>query len=403
MLLRSVIVAGADVVRAAVFARILFPQDYGLMALATMVIGFLESFSATGIEFMVLRERDEPTSRLPVYWTIMMTRSLFLTVIGCLLALPVARFYERPDLIPLICALSLTITIRWLGGFGRELRQRRMDFRSVAIADTIMAAVELLIATIFLLLLRSVWALVAYALIHAVTVSVCNYALYPWKPAIRFDRAIIRSMVIFSSSVIGINACNYVFTSFDVAVIGRILDMEQLGLYARASFLGLLPVTYLANTLAPVFLPVMGTLKDDPFRRKSAFRKILLAHFAFYGTIGLIMVTLSELLLMLVYGERWLGALGAFRILIFYGVSKAIASVSSMVLFAINRSGTVTAVTALMTGLFTILCIPLTRMWGIQGTAGAVVISGMVSHLTAITLATFFVRQGCTATVKDGQ
>lgn len=396
MLLRSVTTAGADVVRAAVFARVLFPQDYGLMALATLVIGFLESFSATGIELMIMRERDDPRHRFPAYWTIMMIRGGFLTILGCILAFPLAYFYHRPDLVPVICVLSLTIMIRWMGGFGRELRQKMMAFKQVAIVDTIMAAVELLISLILLLIFRSVWALVAYALLHAIATAVTSYALYPWRPSFRLERSIVHSVLIFSSSVIGINACNYFFISFDVAVIGHILDVEQVGLYARASFLSLLPVTYLANVLAPVFLPVMGNIGNDPCRRRAAFWKILLAHIVFYGLIGILMVFLSEPILMLVYGERWLGALEAFRIMIVYGVSKAIASVSSMTLFALDRPWMVTVSSAMMAGVFAILCIPLTKTWGIEGTAGAVVIAGVLSHLTAITMSAIYVRQGCT-------
>jgi PST family polysaccharide transporter len=397
MLLRSLAVAGADVIRAAVFARVLFPQDYGLMALATLVIGFLESFSATGIEFMIMRERDDPGHKLTVYWTVMMARGGLLTVLGCVLAFPIAHFYHRPDLVPVICVLSLTIMIRWMGGFGRELRQRVMDFRQVAIADTITAGMELVISLTLLLIFRTVWALVAYALVHAIATAVCSYVLHPWRPSVRFESAIVRSVLIFSSSVIGINICNYFFISFDVAVIGRILDVEQVGLYARASFLALLPVTYLANVLAPVFLPLLGNIGNDPLRRSQAFWRLLLTHIVFYGTIGALMILLSKPILMLIYGERWLGALDPFRILVIYGISKAIASVSSMTLFALDRPWMVTASTAMMAGLFAILCIPLTRGWGIHGTAGAVVVSGILSHLTALTMTAICVRRGFVA------
>jgi len=397
MLFRSAALAVTDVVRAAIFARVLFPQDYGLMALATMVIGFLESFSATGIELMIMRERDEPSHKLPVYWTVMMARGGLLTVLGCILAFPLANFYHRPDLVPVICVLSMTLIIRWMGGFGRELRQRAMDFRQVAFADTITAVLEFVVSLILLLIFRSVWALVAYALIHAIATTVCSYVLYPWRPSIRFEREIIRSILIFSSSVIGINICNYFFVSSDVAVIGYILDIEQVGLYARASFLALLPVTYLSNVLAPVLLPVMGTMENDTSRRSKAFNKLLLTHIAFYGTVGVLMILLSKPILFVIYGERWLGALDAFRILIVYGISKAISSISSMTLFTLDRSWMVTASSAMMAGLFAILCIPLTRVWGIQGTACAVVVSGLLSHLTALMMTAICVRQGCTA------
>ncbi len=387
MLFRSATVAGADVIRAAVFARVLFPHDYGLMALATLVIGFLESFSATGIEFMIMRDRDDPGRRLPVYWTIMMGRGVLLALLGCILAFPLARFYDRPDLIPIVSVLSLTLLIRWIGGFGREVRQRMMDFRQVAIADIVMSTAELLISIVLLLILQSVWALVAYALIHAIGTAICNYVLYPWRPSVRWERTLVSSVLLFSTSVIGINLCNYFFISFDVAVIGRLLDVGQVGLYARSSFLALLPVTYLANVLAPVFLSVMGQVGNDPDRRYRVFWKLFLMHIAVYGSVGVLMFLLSKPIIVVIYGERWLESLEAFRILIVYGVSKAVASLSSMTLFALDRPWIVTIASFMMAGLFAISCVPLTRLWGIEGTAGAVVASGVLSHIFAMTTA----------------
>jgi O-antigen/teichoic acid export membrane protein len=77
---------------------------------------------------------------------------------------------------------------------------------------------------------------------------------------------------------------------------------------------------------------------------------------------------------------------------------KAIASVASMTLFTLDRPWMVTVSSAMMAGMFAILCIPLTRIWGIEGTAGAVVVSGILSHLVAITMAAICVQQGCTVT-----
>ncbi len=391
MLFRSVITALTDLVRAAVFARVLFPVDYGLMALATMVIGFLESFSTTGIELMIMRDHDDPSPHLPVYWTIMMGRGVLLVLLGFILAFPLARFYDRPDLIPIVSVLSLTLLIRWVGGFGRELRQRIMDFRQVAIADIVTAAVELVVSIALLLILQSVWALVAYALVHAAATAICNYALYPWRPSVHWERNLVSSVLLFSASVIGINLCNYFFSSFDVAVIAHMLDVGQVGLYARASFLALLPVTYLANILAPVFLSVMGRVGNDPNRRNRVFWKLLLMHVAVYGSAGVLMFILSRPIILLIYGERWLDSLDAFRILIVYGVSKAVASLSSMTLFALDRPWIVTLASFMMAGLFALFCVPLTRLWGIEGTACAVVASGVLSHIFAMTMAAIMV------------
>ncbi len=80
-----------DLVRTVVFARILFPEDYGLMALAMMVIGLLESCSTLGIEIAVVRDRDFHADRLPCYWTLKVARGLILALAAWWMAVPSSR------------------------------------------------------------------------------------------------------------------------------------------------------------------------------------------------------------------------------------------------------------------------------------------------------------------------
>ena len=146
-------------------------------------------------------------------------------------------------------------------------------------------------------------------------------------------------------------------------------------------------VTAQASTTAwivastPIFIALLGWLflKERVTWLKAG--GIILA------AAGVLMFLLSRPIILVIYGERWLDSLEAFRILIVYGVSKAVASLSSMTLFALDRPWIVTIASFMMAGLFALFCVPMTRLWGIEGTAGAVVASGVLSHLFAVTAA----------------
>jgi lipopolysaccharide exporter len=121
LLFKSLALGAIDLVRTVIFSRILFPEDYGLMALAMMAIGLLESFSTTGIEVMIIRDDDNYEERLPAYWTIKAVRGLILAVLAWFIAVPLAQYYHHDELIWLVRFLAISFLVKGAAGFGNEV------------------------------------------------------------------------------------------------------------------------------------------------------------------------------------------------------------------------------------------------------------------------------------------
>ena len=390
-MVRSMLVIGMEMVRAAIFARVLFPDDYGLMALAATVTMLLESFTATGIELMILREKDDFPTRLRAYWTIMFVRGCFLALLCCALSVPVARFYNNPQLIPVICVLSLCFILKGVTGFGREIRQREMDFKRVAIVETVVMLVGLILSLIALFTLRNVWALVGYSLITALGQVAISYVLYPWKPGFAVDPSLFGKMLAFSGMVIVGTLANYFFTSFDVATIGKLLGIHHVGLYARANFLALLPALYFSNLLAPAVLPVLRAADSEKGRLNRVFWTMFSISLVLFSLCGIVLELLSRWVILIVYGSSWLDLLNIYRILIIYGCFKAGTFVVPMIYVVKDKPLLGIASAVVLSGSFAILCVPMTRSIGVEGTAWAVVISGILCQMVSILIVWRFI------------
>jgi len=380
MIFRSALQVSVDLVRTMIFSRILFPDDYGLMALAMVAFFFLESLAAIGVDIQILRDSSEDPRRLDVYWTIRFFRGLTLAALMWVIATPMADYYERPELAGIIQFLSLFFLLKGVTGFGREIRQRDMQFRTVAIVDSAAFIFVLAAGLGFLFWLQNVWALAVYTVLETLAFAVTSYFLYPRRPRIRFDRGVVKEVLIFSGSITSITILNYFFNNFDKGVIGKMLGIDALGYYARAYFLAMIPVVYFTDVLAPVFLSTLRSVSGDHDRFRKVFREMLLGVAILCGGIGLAFCFFAKPLILLVYGERWLPILPVFQIMIIFGVSKGITSLLPAVFFIKGKPWMITICAFIMVVSFGLSCIPMTEAFGLAGMAWSIVISALISH-----------------------
>lgn len=387
LIAKSVGMGLLDLTKTAIFARVLFAEDYGLMALAVMATGLLESFSATGIDILIQRDDEKYIENLNGYWTINLCRGLLLFSLAWLIAPVIADYYEHPELIALIRVLGLMFLFNGLAGFGREVRQREMRFGAVAIADIIAATVVLVMSLVILFVLQNVWVLVLFNVLTAFGRMVVSYALFPWRPSIKFDRGLLKNVALFASAIIALQALNYLFNNFDRAVIGKIFDVEQLGYYGRGYFLALVPVTYFGNVISPIFLPAFREIAEDPARIRPAFWKTVGIFALLFTLLGAGLFILARPFVLIVYGERWLPVLPVFRILIIFGVSKGIVTVLPSIFFLKAKPWLITISAGFMVATIGIICFPLIDIAGVKGAAWAVVIAGVASHILSFILA----------------
>ncbi len=387
LMVKSLSVSAIELVRSMIFLRLLEAQDFGLMALAVIVPGFARSLTETGTDIMVQRAGADVDKQLPTFWTVNVIRSALAVALLWLLAVPVADFYANPALVWPIRLLSLQLLLTGLNGFGAQLRQRAMDFRPVAVAGILAQTAVALISLVAAWLLRNHWAIVIQLCGMAVAECACSYLLHPWRPRWQLRPVVVRGVMLFAASAVLLNLFNYLHISLDRGVVGRLFDLEAVGHYTRAHFLALLPVQCFANVVGQVFLPAFRTIAHDASRLRKAFLKTIGLLVLVYGALGLGLFLGARPFIWIVAGEKWMGIVPLFQILLIYSISKCIVLVASPIFYLYRKPMLIAICAGIMSGLFAAICVPMTKAYGLQGMAWAVVISGVFSHLLAITLA----------------
>ncbi len=394
LLIRSAAVSGIELLRSMLFLRLLNAHDYGVMGLAVLAPGLVRAFTVTGTDVMIQRAGDDVEEQLPHYWTINAVRGAAAVVALWLLAFVLARFYGMPELLWPIRALSVPLLLESLGGFGVQLRQRRMDFKPVAAAGIVS---ELAVATMSLVAVffwRNYWAIVLHYGGIALAGLVCSYALRPWRPRWAFDPRVAKGVALFALSAIALNVFNYIHVSLDRGIVGRLFTVEDVGFYTRAHFLALLPVQCLATAVAQVFLPAFRAAAGDVGRLRRAFAKTAGTLACLYTALGVALYLAARPFILIVAGEQWLGIVPLFRVLLLYGVSKSIVLTVGPIFHLYKKPMLLSLCAGVMAGAFTLLALPMTRNFGLSGMAWAVVLSGLLSHALAFALVAWLLRKG---------
>ncbi len=392
MMVRAVSFASIDFVKSIFFRRLLEPAEFGIFGLAMMGIGFLESFSATGMEIMIQNEDDNYRDTLPYYWTVKFFRGLLLTVLAWFMAPLLAASYSQPELTQLIRLLSVCFLLHGMAGFGKDVRMRNLDFRLAAVSETGARLMVFAVSLGVLFWLRNLWAMAIYNVLIALGTLVVSFVIFPWRPSLRWDRKFGHKILVFSASIVTLNILNYLSDNIDRAMIGKFFNMDDLGFYLCAHFLATVPALYLANNLTPIFLPTLRTIKDDPERLRRAFIKGFAAMAALIFGVCLVFA-LAARPLILIYGEKWLPAVPVFRVLLIFGAFKGATAICSSVIFLKNKPWLISVCTAVRVLIMAGLCYPLMTAWqSTMGMAWAMVISGVASNLLAIMICFHLLR-----------
>ena len=179
---------------------------------------------------------------------------------------------------------------------------------------------------------------------------------------------------------------NYIFSNFDKGIIGKILGIEELGLYTRAYFLATIPVSHIFNAISPVVLNAFRQAMDDPIRLRNAFFNCFVVYCGMALGICAVLFVFASSIISFLYGERWLPIVPIFKILVIYGMSKGITTICPPILFLKNKPWIISATTALMVAIFGMTCFKMTLHFGAIGTAWSVLSAGVISHAMVLSI-----------------
>jgi lipopolysaccharide exporter len=305
-----------------ILARLLLPDDFGLVAIATTAMGFLFNLTNLGITPALVQGNETTEAHYDAAWTLDFYRSLILTIVVIFAAPFIAVVFAESRAIPVIQVLAFRPLLESLTSIKVVALNRNLSFRPLAILRIVEAIVNTLLA---ILLAKSIgaWALVAGSLGGALSIVVVSYILAPYRPKLSLDWRSIRPLIHFGkwmslTNILSLTA-NYILR----VVITRQFGTAGLGVYSMASQLAFMPGDVAGEAVGAVAFPLFARLQNDVRQATRVFQAMFSGLAAILYPVCALLVVLSPSLVSEVLGTNWVGTdslIGILAIVVMFGI-----------------------------------------------------------------------------------
>ena len=323
-----------------ILARLLSPEDFGLMNMMIVVFGLAQAFGDMGISNAIIHRQDATADQLSsLYWlNIFAGIAVFALVVA--LSPLVVLFYREPRLQGMIVVGSAMFLIAPFGQQFQMLLQKELKFDIMAKTEVISAVAGTVVAVLTALMGQGVFALIWGQL----TSTAFRSFLYArvgwssWRPSLHFRRIDLKGYMRFGIYQMGERCVNYFSANVDYIMIGRFLGPQVLGAYSLAYQVVVMPITKINPIITRVAYPVFAKKQTDNRALCRGYLQMmkLLGIIVFPLLIGVAVI--APVVVPVVFGNKWGQAAVLIQIMALVGILKSLGNPSGTILLAKGRA-----------------------------------------------------------------
>jgi O-antigen/teichoic acid export membrane protein len=365
--------------RIVVVARILSPEDFGLLGVALFTMAAFESFSQTGFDVALIQKNRDIGPYLATAWIIKAFRGLLLSLAVITAAPYIAFFFAQPDSIPVMRVASLSLALRGFASMGLVCRRKELEFREVFIVSIWASLTNFTVTILVAFLTRNVWALVFGLLAGEAARTISTYTIHPFRPSGRFDFLRALELYRFGRWVFARNLIDFFNSHVDDLVVAKLLGVQSLGLYQVAYRVFSVPLAEIQVTIAQVIFPAYSKLQADLSRLRKAYLDVVQVSMSLTSFVAAGVIALGPELIWLMLGEKWLPVIPVLKVLAATGLLVALTPAVGPLMRSLGRPDINVKIALVHLIVMISLVYPLSARFGIVGTAWAVLISVAVA------------------------
>mgnify|MGYP000182745696 CR=1 FL=1 len=380
-----------------ILARILSPEDYGLMAMVMVVAGFIAFFNEIGLGSAIIQRKEITQSQLNGAFSIAMLTSLVLYIFTYALSPYVGEFYNNQQISDMLRVVAVSFVIGAFSTVSNALISRNMQFKILAGVEFVAILAQALLTLCFALMGYKAWSLVYSFIISQCIRSFAVFILVDWRPTKFGEFKAAISLIKFGLTVTYSRLTWYAYSNAATFIIGKFSGEKQLGIYSMAATLADLPISHITSLVRQVASPVFSKLQED----LSELNTMLYGFTAGLSLITFplltgIIVTAPELIPILL-GDQWLAVIFPVQALALVGLLRTISPLLTQALTSVGKA-TITAKYTTICSIFVPLAVLIGVTWqGIDGVAIALAIA--YSALTILLL--LFCRKHIALSIKQ--
>ncbi len=381
-----------------ILARLLIPDELGLMVLILSLTALFEAFTEVGIKQSVIQNKNGARPEyLNTAWWFQCGRGIGLYALAFLAAPWICRFYfagkadvlaihALPELVTLVRVAFLSILFNGFISPRAHVLEKEFRFGRAVFLLQGGAVLGTAITIVLAFSIRNVWAVViGFAAMTAMRCAF-SFILCPFLPKFSFDRDSFRQLFKFARGLFGSPMLAYIALNIDVLVGGRMVAPGVLGMYGMALALATIPRELFARIAAPVLLPAFAEKQND---KKVVCRAVLkIAAITAILMIPWLALAIgcSKEILSIVYGSQFVAVAFAFGLMCIFMLVIVQGIVLTSVFFAIGEPDKHRAFVGIRAIILIMLIYPSIKWWGMTGAAGAVLTANLVAMAVQVAI-----------------
>ena len=321
-----------------ILARILLPEDFGLIGMLSIFLVISNVFITSGMGAGLIQHQNRTDVDFSTVFVFNFVTSTLFYIILFFAAPFIADFYEQPVLTSLTRALGLSLIINSLAVVQVSKLTIAMDFKSMAKVNIIGVVVGGAAALTSAFLGYGVWALVILTLLTASSSVLALWFFSKWKPSISFSKQSFNSLFNYGSKLLLASLYSQTLNNVYNIIIGKVYPAASLGYYTRAKGFTELSAGTIANILQQVSFPLLASIQNDKERLILVYRRLIkMAAYIIFPSMTLLSL-LTEPLILVLLTDKWAAVIPLMQWMVFARIFYPISMLNMQILNAVGRS-----------------------------------------------------------------
>ena len=329
---------GITFIAGIILARILTPQEFGLIGMITVFIAISETFVNSGFSSALIRKIDCNDKDFSTVFYFNLATGILLFLLLYFTAPAISNFFSEPQLKSIVQVLGVVLIIDALSFIQRTILTKRLNFKLQARISVISSLGSGIIAISMAFNDFGVWSLVGQRFSRQVINSVLLWLWNGWKPLLVFSIQSFKELFGFGSKLLISSLIDTIFQNVYYLVIGKYFSAQELGYYTRADNFKSLPSQNLNNIITKVSFPVLSSMQNDIPLLKANYTKLIRSTMFITFVLMFGMAAVAEPMIITLIGEKWRPSIIYLQMLSFVGMMYPLHALNLNMLQVSGRS-----------------------------------------------------------------
>src|SRR3989344_3158491 len=364
-----------------ILARLLFPADFGLFAMALILITFINIFTGFGIGSALIYRRKNIDKTFnsafflsPIIGVVLCIASLFFSDF-------ISIFFGQPSLSIIIKIMSLTFIIDSFAIVPYAYLTKNLILKKRTYVDTLPILFYGFSAVVLAYMGLGIWSLVISHLIQHFFWVVFLWLFCPWKPSFKFDKDIAIEILHFGKYIFSVSFISFLVNYIDKTIIGKNFGDEGLGYYSFSFNIATLPVNAFTQIIGGVFHPVFSNIKGNKNKLAEAYHSSLKWVVILTLPLAFGLWVLADMFTIALMGDKWAPIIPLLMIFSPYPVLKSVSIISSYLIEGTGHPKKSMNILIIQFIFIAALILPSLKVYGLNGVAYVIMLSVFISMI----------------------